>query len=677
VWLSEIATAFKQLQSEKRALEVIVRETTPLAGINDGEGLGRYLSTMSQKLELSSAEIRKLLDLLDQQRTVMDYMLDTHQLELDTADDDNDDLRDALAVALEHAETHEDSARRLGEELEQANLAAQSARTDAQKVRTRLADEENQRERAVTLLRAARDELQKAERERKEAQQRHLNSEQEASHARSMLSSLQEQLTLATNRLDSDTVQRNLSNVGLRDELEEEHAQHIKELTEEHETQYSELQERLAAAEKELDKARVAGYTEGAKVIDPRDEQIKAQAAQLERVYDEMADAMSDNVLARKRIAELEDQIRGRGDIGLLKRQFLEAQQRHEARSNELHKQLKEAQRAHEISRADMQKTLQLTSFVNGADGQTAKQLVVARRQHDEARAAQKQAEQDLQKALADLNALKEAAASQADASKRADEKDVGDTSTSSSPPNDGAAQRLAEVERERDDMLRRMQQQEKDIAELRAAIALSANSPSELKTSDPLQRSANVGRETQVSALMTQLAEQRARETQIRSAYKQARDELRKIQSAQSSDRKRHNASLSYLAGATGIPHSGSMSSMDAASPSTSYAPSSRSSTINGSGKKLKRLSLPLAAHPASPGFASTAEGFSLRPDTASGAIGGGRFNRAPSTELGHGIGQDSPKSLSSVDGRGESWGSSSSAVAEQDHEDEEELSP
>lgn len=64
---AEIAQAFKQLQAEKRTLEKIVRATTPLDGIGDGEGLGKYLENVANKLDLNAAEIRKLLDLLDRE----------------------------------------------------------------------------------------------------------------------------------------------------------------------------------------------------------------------------------------------------------------------------------------------------------------------------------------------------------------------------------------------------------------------------------------------------------------------------------------------------------------------------------------------------------------------------------------------------------------------------------
>ncbi len=79
---TEVAAAFRQLQADKLLLEQIVREKTPLLSVgNNHENLSAYLSTMNAKLENSNSEIRKLLDLLEQQRNVIEQMLATQQLE--------------------------------------------------------------------------------------------------------------------------------------------------------------------------------------------------------------------------------------------------------------------------------------------------------------------------------------------------------------------------------------------------------------------------------------------------------------------------------------------------------------------------------------------------------------------------------------------------------------------
>ncbi|CEH12835.1 hypothetical protein CBOM_00794 [Ceraceosorus bombacis] len=559
---SEIARTFKQQQAEKKALERIIRATTPLEGLGDAAGLGKYLTSMTAKLELTSAEIRKLLDLLDQQKAVMDYMLETHQLELDSQEDEIDDLRDALESALEQAETAEEQSRKHQLEADKAHAGMVSARAETHKVRTRLADEENQRERAVTLLRSAREELSKADVARKEAQQKHLNAEQEASHVRSMLAPLQAQLTQMSGKMDTDSVQRKLETAGLRDELEEDHARALKELKEEHDANVEDLQERVAALELEVEQRDSAVQ----KAQDERDARVKDLNIQLEKVYDEMADAMSDNVAARKRVAELEGALNreGRDDVVLLQRQIAEAEDRHRAQHKDVLTQLEAAQKAHNQTQADLDKTLKMFGTLDSSSTPNPEHLANARKELEQARSSQLIAAGDLQRVFAAMAAPENHnGVSQVEQASR---------SSSEDRRRDSGEKR--EVERERDELLRKVQSQEQDIADLRASIALNG--------------------------------------TQIRTAYKQARDELRRLQvSGSNADRKRNNAAFGYISSnnnATGnsslqTPAINRRESYDAAaSPSGTVPLSSRTADLfEAEVKGRKRLLLAALRHPGS----------------------------------------------------------------------------
>jgi hypothetical protein len=163
---NEVAQAFRQLQADKVLLEQIVREKTPLSGVGaNNEMLSSYLSTMNAKLEHSNGEIRKLLDLLEQQREVIEQMLATHQLERETYEEDVERLRGALGEAHAEVDRQQTAMVRLNEELARAHAATVQANAEAMRSRATLVEEARKRDKVVQLLRHAKERLREVETE--------------------------------------------------------------------------------------------------------------------------------------------------------------------------------------------------------------------------------------------------------------------------------------------------------------------------------------------------------------------------------------------------------------------------------------------------------------------------------------------------------------------------------
>lgn len=146
---ADILSAFKQLQAEKRVLEKIIRATTPLDGLSNHENLAEYLIAMPAKLEASTQEIYKLLELLDRQKSVMDYMVDTHHLEIEAQLEEMELLRRDLDDAEDEAETHRSNAIHLTEQLDQARESLLATQEQAVKQQANF-QERLQRQLAVT-----------------------------------------------------------------------------------------------------------------------------------------------------------------------------------------------------------------------------------------------------------------------------------------------------------------------------------------------------------------------------------------------------------------------------------------------------------------------------------------------------------------------------------------------
>lgn len=160
----EVARAFRQLQADKTMLEQIVREKTPLSGVGDSnEMLSAHLSKMNAKLEQNSAEIRKLLDLLEQQREVMEQMMATHQLEKEAYEDEVGHLHRVLDEAEAEVDHHRAHVLKLNEELAKAHAGTAQATADATRAKTTLTEEARKREKVVQLLRQAKERLREVE----------------------------------------------------------------------------------------------------------------------------------------------------------------------------------------------------------------------------------------------------------------------------------------------------------------------------------------------------------------------------------------------------------------------------------------------------------------------------------------------------------------------------------
>ncbi|CAD6898610.1 unnamed protein product [Tilletia laevis] len=310
---TEVAQAFKQLQSEKRTLENIIRATTPLDGLGDQGQLAEYLKSMTAKIASSEEEIRKLLELLDQQRAVMDYMLETHERESDAHFDQIDELHAQLDSLAEESEVHRANCVHLTAELDRAHNEAVAARSDVLKLRAAVQQESSKCEQAMTLLRAVqhqmkdRDQMSKALRTEvdtlraREADQKHARGADEdmqanlSGHNAKELSSMSDELrrTLSSQH-EADLLSRSEQ---IRSELATKHAREFAdykrqlrtELATQHKSEIKALKQKLesslilseAEAEQRLSSTNITHDTEV--------KMLQARLAKLEREGDSKA----------------------------------------------------------------------------------------------------------------------------------------------------------------------------------------------------------------------------------------------------------------------------------------------------------------------------------------------------------------------------------------------------
>lgn len=164
---SEIALAFRHLQSDKLLLEQIVRQKTPLSASSGdlNESLSSYLSELNSKVEQQNLEIRKLLGLLEQQKEVIDQLVATHQLEKETYEVELDRLCAAFEENEVVLEGERVEGRRLRVELERAHAEVTRANAEAMKQRNALTEERGRRERLGVELKEVKGRLREVEKE--------------------------------------------------------------------------------------------------------------------------------------------------------------------------------------------------------------------------------------------------------------------------------------------------------------------------------------------------------------------------------------------------------------------------------------------------------------------------------------------------------------------------------
>lgn len=366
--------AFKQLQAEKRALERVVRETTPLEGLGDGEGLGRYLQSMSEKLRMSSSEISQLLDLLEQQRAVMDYMLETHELERDQLLDEIDDLRDALIQLEAASSTHRSNAEKLTEDVEKAYAEGVAARAETLKVRTLLQEEEGKRDKIMEWLNLEKKKVEELEKKHLEIQKEH-----EASRGQDSVDS--EKTRAEVTRLESEKDYLSRSHEKSVKELMAKHSEELKQLNSKHDKALLDHRKQVEKDAEELKANHEKDLEDFAEHVTELEDQINAHVEeksqlfveiesrkiqvtninqQLQKAFAELAERGSEDSVNKSLISQDRKSLESQVASHLKEKKDLEEKisqlnSLHQSRLNELFEEKEKHKKQHEDEKSDLQ----------------------------------------------------------------------------------------------------------------------------------------------------------------------------------------------------------------------------------------------------------------------------------------------------------------------------------
>lgn len=315
--------------------------------------------------------------MLAEQRMVMDEMIDTHRLETDHNLNEIDELHAALEHHVRESETHRTAAIKMFEELEAARTEMVAAKAETVKVRASAKEEEEKREKAISLLRAVRGKLQNVEKAKLEA-------DEARDSARSVVKTTQEMLEAEKARFETELG-------GVKRAHEEHHASllvaHARELDTLREAHVKEFGSHKSAFENELANAKTAHQGEIDSLTSRASQlerslqdltqekltlsdahsvlqtELEAGRAQLVQVTEQMTKHVGEVSSLQKRCAELEKQLTDHTERATAQEQasqksLVDATTGHETKQRELLDRIAELEKAQEAARESVERDL-------------------------------------------------------------------------------------------------------------------------------------------------------------------------------------------------------------------------------------------------------------------------------------------------------------------------------
>ncbi|KAH0838360.1 mediator complex subunit Med5-domain-containing protein [Lanmaoa asiatica] len=163
---ADVSTSFKELQVDRRDIDSVISELTPLKGSKDVAALREYLISVNMKVELSQDELQRLNGKLTRQEERLEELRDTHRLETASQSDQIEKLRRQLTEAEALVTASQSTASQTEEDNAKRNSDLERLRAEVSKASEIAKEEEEKRVKAISLLKTVRQKLVKAEKER-------------------------------------------------------------------------------------------------------------------------------------------------------------------------------------------------------------------------------------------------------------------------------------------------------------------------------------------------------------------------------------------------------------------------------------------------------------------------------------------------------------------------------
>ncbi|GAA5932745.1 uncharacterized protein JCM15063_002191 [Sporobolomyces koalae] len=164
---AELSAAHAQLQTLKASLDSLVSALIPsISTVDDTEALGAELRNLKAKADMGMDEVRRMAGQLDQRKSQVEELRETHRLEHQSQQAEIDALRDSLAIRNTALEESNDKLAAAEKAAENTKQEISKAAVEYDKLKLVAKEEEEKRVKALSLLRALRQKLVKNEQEK-------------------------------------------------------------------------------------------------------------------------------------------------------------------------------------------------------------------------------------------------------------------------------------------------------------------------------------------------------------------------------------------------------------------------------------------------------------------------------------------------------------------------------
>lgn len=163
---ADVSASFAKLQAEKSAADNVLQEMTSVQGCQDADGLRNYLQNAQLKVEMLQDEVNRLTGKLTRQDERIEELRETHRLESGSQIELVDGLRSQLQQNEALLKATRSSNSQLEADISKQKTEMDQLRTEVEKLTGVAKGEEEKCNKAINHLKAVRQRLVKAEKER-------------------------------------------------------------------------------------------------------------------------------------------------------------------------------------------------------------------------------------------------------------------------------------------------------------------------------------------------------------------------------------------------------------------------------------------------------------------------------------------------------------------------------
>ncbi|KAG6850491.1 hypothetical protein H0H93_012492 [Arthromyces matolae] len=166
---TDVSASYIRLKEEKQAADLVLQELTTLETVHNHSALRDYLQSLNLKTETFQEEIKRLNSKLEVHDDRFEELREAHRLESSSQLHDTEKLRKELSEAEALLKAAQSTGAQAEEAAIQQTLHIDNLKKDLESTKLLAKEEEEKRTKAISLLKTVRQKLVKAEKDKEDA----------------------------------------------------------------------------------------------------------------------------------------------------------------------------------------------------------------------------------------------------------------------------------------------------------------------------------------------------------------------------------------------------------------------------------------------------------------------------------------------------------------------------